>query len=164
MAFRTVVVERYSITAAAPFETVVARIDAALGHPDMRAFLAALGQAPSFAALEAVVAQAVGRSGMMEFVRFDSGAVLAKDRRGASPRMLRLLIGNPVIMKQMAQHVPDAAAYAPVTVLIDERPDGVHLSYDRMASFLAGYGSPDALAVARDLDQKIERLLTAVSA
>ena len=33
-----------------------------------------------------------------------------------------------------------------------------------MASFLAGYGSPDALAVARDLDAKIERLLTAVSA
>ncbi len=164
MAVRTVVVERYSITAAAPFETVVARIDAAVGHPDMRAFLAALGQAPNFAALEAVVAQAVGRSGMMEFVRFDSGAVLAKDRRGASPRMLRLLIGNPVIMKQMAQHVPDAAAYAPVTVLIDERPDGVHLSYDRMASFLAGYGSPDALAVARDLDAKFERLLTEASA
>jgi hypothetical protein len=78
MAVRTVVVEGYSITAAAPFETVVARIDAAL---------------------EAVVAQAVGDDGV---------------------RALRL------------------------------RPDGVHLSYDRMASFLAGYGSPDPLAVARD--------------
>jgi hypothetical protein len=55
--------------------------------------------------------------------------------------------------------VPDAGSYAPVTFLIDERPDGVHLSYDRMASFLAPYGDTEALAVARDLDSKVETLL-----
>jgi hypothetical protein len=63
----------------------------------------------------------------------------------------------------MAVHVPDAASYAPVTILIDERPDGVHLSYDRMASYLASYGSAEALKVARDLDSKIEALLTAAA-
>ena len=52
------------------------------------------------------------------------------------------------------QTVPDAAAYAPITILIDERDDGVHLSYDAMASFLAPYGSPTALAVARALDEE----------
>jgi hypothetical protein len=31
-------------------------------------------------------------------------------------------------MKEMAKHVPDAGSYAPVTVLIDERPNGVNLS------------------------------------
>jgi len=62
-------------------------------------------------------------------------------------------------MKEMAKHVPDAGSYAPVTVLVDERPDGVHLSYDRMASLLAPYGNDKALAVARDLDSKIEKLL-----
>ena len=36
---------------------------------------------------------------------------------------------------------------------------GVHLSYDKMAGLLAPYGNPDALAVARDLDSKIEDLL-----
>ena len=55
--------------------------------------------------------------------------------------------------------LPDAGSYAPVTVLVDERPDGVHLSYDRMSSLLAPYGNQDALAVARDLDSKIETLL-----
>ena len=54
-------------------------------------------------------------------------------------------------------------AYAPVTILIDERPDGVHLSYDRMASFLAPYGNPAALKVARDLDAKVEALLAAAA-
>ena len=44
-------------------------------------------------------------------------------------------------MKEMAKTVPDAASYAPVTILIDERADGVHLSYDSMASLLAPYGS-----------------------
>ena len=62
-------------------------------------------------------------------------------------------------MKEMVRHAPDAGSYAPVTVLVDERPDGVHLSYDRMASLLAPSGNPEALAVARDLDAKIENLL-----
>jgi hypothetical protein len=47
---------------------------------------------------------------------------------------------------------PNAGSYAPVAVLVDERADGVHLSYDRMASFLAVYGNPDALQVAEKLD------------
>jgi hypothetical protein len=41
--------------------------------------------------------------------------------------------------------------------------DGVHLTYDRMSSFLAPYGNAEALAVARDLDCKIERLLRAAA-
>ena len=62
-------------------------------------------------------------------------------------------------MKEMAKHVPDAGSYAPVTVLVDERADGVHLSYDRMASLLTPYGNSEALNVARDLDAKVEDLL-----
>jgi hypothetical protein len=63
----------------------------------------------------------------------------------------------------MTRLVPDAGSYAPVTVLIDQRPDGVHLSYDEMASVLAAYGNAEALKIARDLDSKLERLLTSAS-
>jgi hypothetical protein len=59
----------------------------------------------------------------------------------------------------MVKHVPDAGSYAPVTVLIDERPDGVRISYDKMESYLLHYGSPEAIAVARTLDTKITTLL-----
>jgi hypothetical protein len=62
-------------------------------------------------------------------------------------------------MEEMVKHVPDAGSYAPVTILVDERPDGVLLTYDKMASLLAPHGNRDALAVARDLDSKIESLL-----
>ena len=81
----------------------------------------------------------------------------------ATPRMIRFVIGNPLIMRQMVQHVPDAGSYAPVTVLIDERSDGVYLSYDRMTSFLAPYNNSEALKVARDLDKKVEALLSSAA-
>jgi hypothetical protein len=90
------------------------------------------------------------------------GGFMRKEKPSA-PRSFRFLIGNPLIMKKMAVHVPDAASYAPVTILIDERPDGVHLSYDRMTSFLASYGNSEALKVAQDLDSKIEALLTSAA-
>jgi hypothetical protein len=66
-------------------------------------------------------------------------------------------------MKQMAEHVHDAASYAPVTIRVDERDDGVHLSYDLMASYLSPYGSLTALTVARELDAKVKALLTAAA-
>jgi hypothetical protein len=67
-------------------------------------------------------------------------------------------------MKQMAVHVPDAASYAPVTILVDERPDGVHLSNDTMASFLVSYESPRGAHSGEKLDAKIAELLTAAAA
>jgi uncharacterized protein (DUF302 family) len=97
-------------------------------------------------------------------MQLDQGAVVQKETGQNTPRIIRLLIGNPLIMKEMAKHVPDAGSYAPVTVLVDERADGVHLSYDRMASFLAAYGNRDALQVAEDLDSKVETLLREAAA
>jgi len=64
----------------------------------------------------------------------------------------------------MAKRVPDAGSYAPVTVLVDERADGVHISYDRMASLLAPYGVLDALSIARDLDVRVENMLRQAAA
>lgn len=160
MNVRSATFERVNVTAPAPFETVLGRLHAALGHPDMRALQQAIEAAQTLAAVEAFVVKHVGPSGLMEFARFDLGEVLRKDRRGSSPRMVRLLVGNPLVMRAMAEHVPDAGSYAPATILIVEGPEGVRLCYDRMASLLAPYGSADASRVARDLDEKIERLLT----
>jgi hypothetical protein len=125
----------------------------------MNEFHDALMAANSVAALEATVQRAVGSSHLMEFSRFDAGEVLRKESGGLGPKVLRLLVGNPLIMKEMARTVPEAAGYAPVTILVDERADGVHLAYDSMASLLAPYGSRPALAVAKALDAKVEDLL-----
>jgi len=100
----------------------------------------------------------------MLFIEFDHGMIVRKGTERHSARIIRLVMGNPLIMKEMAKHVPDAGAYAPVTVLVDERADGAHLSYDRMASLLASYGNNDALNFARDLDAKVEDLLRQAAA
>ena len=100
----------------------------------------------------------------MLFMQLDHGAILRKETGREAPKMIRFVIGNPLIMKEMAKHVPDAGSYAPVTVLVDERADGVHLSYDRVASVLAPYGNHDALQVAQYLDKKIEDLLRQAAA
>ncbi|MER9299941.1 DUF302 domain-containing protein [Mesorhizobium sp. M0621] len=91
----------------------------------------------------------------MLFAEFDLGAILRRETGLDTPKSMRFLVGNPLIMKEMVKHVPDAGSYAPVTVLVDERPDAEHVSYDKMESYLLSYGSLEALAVARTLDAKI---------
>jgi uncharacterized protein (DUF302 family) len=152
-------VERFSLTTSKPFDEVVAGVNAGIGHPDMAEFARSTHEARSFAELKSAVEKGLSEAGLMLFMQLDQGAVLRKETGRDTPRIIRLVIGNPLIMKEMAKHVPDAGSYAPVTVLVDERADGVHLSYDRMASFLAAYKNSEALAVARDLDSKIETLL-----
>ena len=152
-------VRRMSVVSSRPFDEIIQRLTATIGRPDMSAFHSAIAAATTATDLEEVVHGTIGSSDLMEFVRFDAGEVLRKERNGRGPKMLRLVVGNPLIMKEMAKTVPDAASYAPITILVDERADGVHLSYDLMASLIAPYGSEPALAVARDLDAKIEDLL-----
>jgi uncharacterized protein (DUF302 family) len=164
MVMMEIPVRRTSLVSARPFDEVVGRLTATIGRPDMNAFHNAMTAARTVADLEEVVHAVVGSSDLMEFARFDAGEVLRKERSGHGPKILRLVVGNPLIMKEMAKAVPDAAAYAPITILVDERADGVHLSYDSMASLLAPYGNEPALAVARELDAKVESLLEAAVA
>jgi uncharacterized protein (DUF302 family) len=152
-------VQRWSITSRKPFDTVLAAVEGAIGRPNMVEFTAKVSAATTFEEMQNVINESVSEIGLMEFMRLDHGAVLAKAGVEGGPKMVRLIMGNPLIMQSMARLVPDAGSYAPVTVLVDERADGVHLSYDRMASLLAPYGNSEALNIARDLDTKVENLL-----
>ena len=159
MTIQTIEVQRFSLTTSRSFEAVVASLKAGVGRLDLAAFASASKLPGTFAELEEVINRDMGKTNLMLFLEFDHGAVLRKETGLNKPKIVRLVIGNPLVMKEMAKHVPDAGSYAPVTVLVDERDDGVHLSYDRMTSFLSPYENPDALKVARELDSKVERLL-----
>jgi uncharacterized protein (DUF302 family) len=161
---RKVEMERFTVISSKTFGDVVAAIKAAIGHPNMAEFWQATQRATTAAELEAAIQPAVAESGLMQFVEFDHGMIVRKGTEHHTSKIIRLVIGNPLIMKEMAKHVPDAGSYAPVTVLVDERADGVHISYDRMASLLAPYGNRDALSVARDLDTKVEDVLRKAAA
>jgi uncharacterized protein (DUF302 family) len=161
---RKIEMERFSLTTSKRFDEVIAGVNAGVGHPDMAEFGRSTHEARSFAELKSAVEKGLSKVGLMLFMQLDHGAVVRKETGRETPKMIRLIIGNPLIMKEMAKHVPDAGSYAPVTVLVDERQDGVHLSYDRMSSLLAPYANPNALQVAQDLDKKVEDLLKQAAA
>jgi uncharacterized protein (DUF302 family) len=163
VAKKQISVQRFSVTSSKRFEEVVAKLAAGVGHPDVRSMFAKIGAAKTYAEVEKAVQPGLGPTGLMEFMRFDHGELVQRDRGDKTPRVMRFLIGNPLVMKRMVEHVPDAGSYAPVTILVDERADGVHLTYDTMASFLEPYRNVEAMKVAKDLDAKVEALLTAAA-
>ena len=155
---------RVSVVCQLPFEEVVRRFDSLIAHPDMREFSANLRKTSSAEELMSLVQKAVAGGALMEFMRFDLGDVVRKRFGSQAGRSLRIVAGNPVTMSSMAAHVPDAGSYAPVTILIDERSDGVHLTYDTMESYLNGYGNEEALAIARELDRDVLSVLERAAA
>jgi len=159
MTIEKVEVERFSLTSTRPFDDVVAALKSAVGQPDMVEFFRTTKETSSFPDLERIVTSGLGRTDLMLFAEFDLGNILRRETGSKTPNIIRLVVGNPLIMKEMVRHVPDAGSYAPVTILIDERSDGVHLSYNKMESYLLPYGNSAALGVARNLDAKITTLL-----
>jgi uncharacterized protein (DUF302 family) len=152
-------VERLSLVSDKPFASVLGAIRAGVGHPDMNRLWEEIWSVDSFQKVESIVKAALGPTGLMQFGEFDDGGFIRKDRGEGTPQSMRLLIGNPLIMKQMTELTPDAAAYAPVTILIDERDGKVHVSYDRMAGLLSVYKNSEATKIAETLDAKIETLI-----
>jgi uncharacterized protein (DUF302 family) len=95
----------------------------------------------------------------MKFLRLDLGGVMRRDPEAKAFKIVRIIAGNPLIMKRMVEHVPDAGSYAPVTILVYESQGKVHLCYDSMASLLTRYQNEAALEVAKELDAQVIRLL-----
>ena len=151
---------RFSVTTDRPFDDVVAAVYAGLGRvPDFRESVRSWSAASDRAEFDAMVEPLAGSSGLIEFMSLDLGAVLAVRDEDRSRRLLRIIAGNPVTMSKMTATVPDAGSYAPVTILIAERPEGVTLSYDRVASAIAPYAGDEASTVAGKLDEAVLGLL-----
>jgi hypothetical protein len=94
-------IERFSLTSSKPFDQVVAAVNAGIGHPDMAEFARSTHEARSFAELKNAVEKGLSKAGLMLFMQLDHGAVLQKETGRDTPRIIRLLIGNPLIMKEM---------------------------------------------------------------
>jgi uncharacterized protein (DUF302 family) len=152
-------VEKLSVVSSKSFEDVLAGLYNGIGRPNMAAFSRELAAATSFSELQELVRNVVGSADLMEFMRLDLGGPLRLDPAVKAYKIVRIIAGNPLIMKQMVEHVPHAGSYAPVTILVYESHDGVHITYDKMESFLAPYQNAAALAVAQDLDAKVTKLI-----
>jgi uncharacterized protein (DUF302 family) len=159
MGIEEVALERFSVVSSKPFEAVIATLKTALGAAEAGGLIGPTRGARMRAEPKRAADRGRDEKALIIFMELDQGEILRRESGRETPRIMRLLIGNPLITKEMVRHVPAAGSYVPVTVLVDERPDGVHLSYDKMTSLLASCRNADALAVAHDLDSRIERLL-----
>ena len=160
-------VRRHVLTSERPFQVVLDGIYDGISQPDIEALFATLAASTSYAEFAALVRHAQGSAGLMRFLALDDDHVLALDpqaRGQAGRRLVRLIAGNPVTMGQMTRHVPDAGSYAPVTILIQELPDGgTRVAYDSVTSEIAPYRDAAASEVAERLDGEVLGLLRQVT-
>lgn len=139
------------------FDEVVASLFVGIGP--LKEKLGSAAEAGSYEEYQKRVQARLGTADLMEFLRLDLGSALQIDPNAKPFRALRIIAGNPLIMKQMLQTVPHAGSYAPVTLLVYEHDGRVYIAYDLMASAIAIYKSAKASSVAEDLDAKAVRLL-----
>jgi hypothetical protein len=159
----TIPVERVTLSSSRSFDDVVDGIYRGIGRPDFGGFLADLAAAKSFDDYAAVVHAAVGPANLLRFLELDDGSALARNPDVDAYRMIRIIAGNPLTMSEMAQFVPDAGSYAPVSILVYESPDGVKVCYDTVASELRPYEDERALTVAEQLDSSVLDVLRAAA-
>jgi len=160
---REVVVRRHVFTSERPFAKVLDGVFAGVSQPDIGQLFSKLAASTSYDGFTSLVQQAQGSAGLMRFQQLDFDAALALDPQAkgqAGRRLIRLIAGNPVTMGEMTRHVPDAGSYAPVTILLQETPDGgTRAAYDSVASAIAPYHDAAASHVAKRLDTEVLWLL-----
>jgi uncharacterized protein (DUF302 family) len=154
-------VRRHIFDSDLEFQTVLDGIYTGIGRPDFADLFRQLGATETFDEFTALVEEAQGSAGLMRFLELDLDQALVRDPRVQSPRRLvRLIAGNPVTMEAMTRHAPDAGSYAPVSILVQERPEGgCRVAYDSVASAIEPYDKPAASEVAEELDDKVLSLL-----
>jgi hypothetical protein len=99
---------------------------------------------------------------LARFLSRDHGGLLqiAGQRRKA----MQYDIGNPLTASRMTRHQLPAALYAPLRVLLYEDDSSqATFEYDRPSSLFGQFGDERVTAVARELDQAIERALLEAS-
>jgi uncharacterized protein (DUF302 family) len=102
----------------------------------------------------------LGPSGFMLFSEIDHGVWIKKF--GIKRRMLRWIIGNPLIAITMIQHDYTAGLFVPIDLLLAEDDDGVgcNVTYAVPSSLIMFEKNPELRSAAEILDAKFESLVS----
>jgi hypothetical protein len=162
-----VLVRRHVFDSEQPFSSVLEGIFGGISQPDTGQLLSKLAASTSYEQFSSLVREAQGSAGLMRFLQLDLDQALTLDPQApdwSGRRLVRLIAGNPVTMGKMTRHVADAGSYAPITILIEEMPDGgSRVAYDSIASAIAPYHDAAASQVAERLHTEVLDLLRQVT-
>jgi uncharacterized protein (DUF302 family) len=158
-----------------PFTGVRLRFDSTRSFDDLvGALLADVGNEPvvlddlarkfdDWESYERAVQGLVGPSGFMLFTSWNHGAWIKK--AGIDRKVLRVVIGNPLIAITMIRHDVTAGLFAPVELLLTEEENGGSaLTYVVPSSLVVVEPNQPLRAAAEALDAKLAALATKVTA
>jgi uncharacterized protein (DUF302 family) len=158
-----------------PFTGVRLRFDSTKSFDDLvDALLADVGDEPvvlddlarrfdDWESYEHEVQALVGPSGFMLFTSWNHGAWITK--AGIDRKVLRVVIGNPLIAITMIRHDLTAGLFAPVELLLTEEENGEStLTYVMPSSLVAVEPNQPLRTAAEALDAKLAALAAKVTA
>jgi uncharacterized protein (DUF302 family) len=157
-----------------PFNGVRVRYDSANSYDELlAALLADIGERPvliddigkssdSWESYEREVQSHVGPSGFMLFGLFNHGGWIAK--AGIHRKVMRVILGNPLIAITMLRHDVTAGLFAPVELLLTDEGEGrSSLTYVKPSSLMVVEENPELLSAAEQLDAKLAALAAKVT-
>ena len=103
----------------------------------------------------------VGPSGFMLFALLDHGGWITK--AGIDRKVMRVLLGNPLIAITMLRHDVTAGLFAPVEVLIVDEGHRSSLTYVKPSSLMLAEPNPELHSAATELDAKLAALAVKVT-
>ena len=155
------------------FDGVRVRYDSSKSYDELLAsLLADIGEKPvsldglatagDWQSYEQQVEPHVGPSGFMLFKLIDHGAWIEKE--GIHRKVMRVILGNPLIAITMLRHDVSAGLFAPVEALVMDEGEGrSSLTYVKPSSLMVVEPNPKLLSAAEELDAKLAALATKVT-
>ena len=155
------------------FDGVRVRYDSAKSYDELlAALLADIGEKPvsldhlatatDWESYQQQVESHVGPSGFMLFKLIDHGAWIQK--AGIDRKVMRVILGNPLIAITMLRHDVSAGLFAPVEMLLVDEGDGhSSLTYVKPSSLMVIEPNPELRSAAEELDAELAALAAKVT-
>uniref|UniRef100_Q020J8 DUF302 domain-containing protein n=1 Tax=Solibacter usitatus (strain Ellin6076) TaxID=234267 RepID=Q020J8_SOLUE len=144
------------------FDEVLAKLRARVGEATIAGVVGLPGTREEF---ETRMEEYAGDSGFMLFSQIDHGAWIEK--YGIKRRLVRWILGNPLIAITMLQHDYTAGLFVPIELLLAENDGGAgcNIVYVLPSSLIATDAANSRLAAAAmALDAKLEALVASAVA
>ena len=156
--------KRVRVKSARSFEEVLLNLRKVVGKmPTKQGNTQELREAPTRERFEHVIQSQMGESDFLLFFHVDYGQWLPLF--GIQRKVMRWILGNPLIAITMIRHDITASLFAPVELLLleNESGHGSTVIYDLPSSLMVIEPNPALLAAARVLDHKLARLVSRVT-
>lgn len=150
--------QHITVTTPRPYKDVKADIEKLGRLDELRQFV----RNNDVEALRAGAKRIAGADGLaIHYIALHGDLLMLK---GQKRELIAYYIGNILSATEMTNADPAAGLYAPLRVVVYANKDGgTTMEYDRPTSMLSQFKNPEVDAVARSLDERLQRLLLKVS-